>query len=80
MPEAIYNLSSQGLPIYAGSNPPTNLNAFIADCPGNQIYEPLAGYRQKGYAHSLLGGRGEFIELGAGNRFQNITQNLGLES
>ncbi len=28
----------------AGSNPPTNLNAFIADCPGNEIYEALAGY------------------------------------
>ncbi|MEO9533003.1 MAG: PKD domain-containing protein [Crocinitomicaceae bacterium] len=28
----------------AGSNPPTNLNAYTADCPGDEIYEPLAGY------------------------------------
>lgn len=28
----------------AGSNPPTNVNNFTADCPGNEVYEPLAGY------------------------------------
>jgi gliding motility-associated-like protein len=28
----------------AGANPPTNINNFVADCPGNEVYEPLAGY------------------------------------
>ena len=28
----------------AGPNPPTNLNNFTADCPGNSIFAPIAGY------------------------------------